>query len=137
MSNELELVSKTGERHGLINQVANSCPDVGFKYCKPQVKEQLEKKRKDESRLVKARYLNSRGPTERLTKPYCHYAGDPIQTWHFIPGEVYTLPKGLVDEVNDPDKRMPQRSEILDAQGRPTVKDGYHAPLHQFVPVEF
>lgn len=137
MASELELVSPTGERHGLINSVANSVKDDGFKNMTPENKTRAEKKRKDESRLIRARYLNTRGSHERLTKPYMRWAGDPIQTWHFIPGEIYTLPKGLVDEVNDPNKRIPKRMDLLDSKGIPMKADSFHDPIHQFVPVDF
>lgn len=131
----LKQVTPNGEEHGLINEVANSVDDNGFKHMKPEVKAKAEKLRKEESRIVKARYINHRGNHERLTKPYCHWAGDPIQTWHFIPGYTYDVPKGLVDEVNS--KRLAQRSEILDSKGMPTVKDGPGLQIHEFVPVGF
>lgn len=133
----LELVAENGERHGLINSVANSVEDNGFKYMKPETKAKAEKLRKEESRLVKARYINHRGNHERLTKPYMRWAGDQIQTWHFIPGYTYELPLGLVNEVNDPNKRLAQRSEVLDSKGMPTKKDGPGERIHEFVPVAF
>ena len=137
MASELELVSPTGERHGLINSVANSVKDDGFKNMTPENKTRAEKKKKDEQRLIRARYLNSRGSNERLTKPYMRWGGEPIQTWHFIPGEIYMLPKGLVDEVNDPNKRIPKRMDLLDSKGIPMKADSFHDPIHSFVPVDF
>lgn len=130
------LIAENGERHGLINTVANSVHDTEFKYMTPENRTKAEKMRKEDSRLVKARYMNHRGTHERLTKPYCRWAGDPIQTWHFIPGEVYELPKGLVDEVNR-SPGLAKRSEILDLNGMPTKKDGANEKLHEFVPVGF
>lgn len=132
----LKLVASNGEEHGLINAVGNSVADNDFKYMDPETKTKAQKMRKEDGKLVKARYLNSRGEHERLTKPYCKYAGDPIQTWHFIPGQVYDLPKGLVEEVNG-SPGLAKRSELLDVNGRPTIKDGHAEKLHQFVPVSF
>ncbi len=131
-----ELVSSTGERHGLINQVGNSVADNGFKHMDPVTKTKAEKLRKEESKLVSARYMNHRGSHERLTKPYCRWAGDPIQTWHFIPGETYELPYGLVKEVND-NPGLPKRSDILDAKGVPTLKDQKAEKIHEFVATSF
>ena len=94
--------------------------------------------------MVKAEYLNSRGKHERLTKPYCKYAGDPIQIWHFIPGRVYEVPIGLVNEVNDQNKVMKKRSGLVSLDGNNLNKDG--APLdrdedgewlHKFAAVGF
>ncbi len=133
----LLLVAANGEQHGLINSVANSVKaEDGFKNMKPELKAQCEKQKKEDSKIIKARYINKRGDNERLTKPYCKYAGDPIQTWHFIPGKEYDVPKGLVEEVNS-SKGLPRRSEVLDAKGVPTVKDGAPELIHQFVPVSF
>lgn len=133
---DLTKVSSTGERHGRINVVANSVPDNGFKHMKPEVKVKAEKKKADEQRLIQARYMNHRGNHERLTKPYMRWAGEPIETWHFIPGEVYDVWKGLVDEVNT-NPGLAQRSELLDASGMPTKKDAPPLKIHEFVPVAF
>lgn len=87
MSKQLMLSTASGEAHGLINTLTNSVPFDEFKNMKPEHKKDLEKQKKEDARLVKAEYMNSRGRHERLTKPYCKYAGDPIQIWHFIPGK--------------------------------------------------
>lgn len=131
------LVTASGEQHGLINTLANSVQDNGFKYLDPETKAKVEKERKEDSRIVKARYINHRGVQERLTKPYCRYSGDPIQTYHLIPGQTYELPQGFIKEVNDPKKRLAKRSEVLDANGRPTTRDGEPELLHELVPVSF
>lgn len=128
--------TKNGEAHGLINTLANSVKDNGFQHFTPENKAKAEKLRKDEARLVKARYRNTRGSNERLTKPYCRWAGDPIKIYHLIPGEEYELPYGFVKEVND-NPGLPKRSEILDASGQPSVKDGTPEKLHELVPVGF
>lgn len=134
----MDLMKETasGEKHGRINVVANSVQDNGFKHMKPEVKAKAEKKKADEQRLIKARYMNHRGQHERLTKPYMRWAGEPIETWHFIPGETYDVWKGLVDEVNS-NPGLAKRSEVLDAKGNPTVKDGQSEKIHEFVPVSF
>ena len=131
-----ELVSETGEKHGLINTVANSVKDNGFQNFTPENKAKAEKIKKEEARIVKARYMNHRGTHERLTKPYCRWAGDPIQTWHFIPGKTYDVPYGLVKEVND-NPGLARRSEVLDSQGMPTKKDAQSERIHEFVSVGF
>lgn len=114
----------SGEVHGLINTLTNSVPFDDFKNMKPEHKKELERKKKEDNRLVKAEYMNSRGRHERLTKPYCRYAGDPIQIWHFIPGKVYEVPFGLVEEVNDKNKVTPKRSGLLEVDGKEVNRDG-------------
>ena len=128
----LVMVTASGEQHGLINSVGNSVKDDGFKHFEPKYKEIMEKNKKADAKLINARYLNKNGPGERLTRPYCRYAGDPIQTWHFIPGKEYQVPKGLVDEVNA--KKEMKRSGLLDEKGNPSLNDQEVESIHSFVP---
>jgi hypothetical protein len=142
MSVAIPQYTASGEAHGLINILTNSVENNDFKHMKPDVKVKLEKEKKEDSRVVKAEYLNSRGKHERLTKPYCRYAGDPIQIWHLIPGRVYEIPMGFIKEVNG--NRMPKRSGLLEVDGEKVTKDG--SPLakdeegewiHKLIPVGF
>lgn len=120
---QLTLSTASGELHGLINTLTNSVPFDDFKHFKPEHKKELEAQKKEDARVVKAEYMNSRGRHERLTKPYCKYSGDPIQIWHFIPGKVYEVPLGLVNEVNDKTKRLPKRSGLVSIDGEAIRKD--------------
>ena len=136
------MATASGEEHGLINTLTNSVCDDGFKNINPKIKGSLEKLKKDHAKIVKARYINNRGMHERLTKPYCKYAGDPIQIWHLIPGYTYDLPLGFVEEVNA--ARLPQRSGLVTVNGEnitddgsPLDKDNAGIQLHQLVPVNF
>lgn len=138
------MATSSGEQHGLINILTNSVQADDFKNMKPEHKKEIEAQKKEDARIVKAEYMNSRGRHERLTKPYCKYAGDPIQIWHFIPGKVYEVPMGLVNEVNDKNKIMKKRSGLLSVDGVPARKD--ENPLeddvegewiHKFVAVSF
>lgn len=120
---QLTLATASGEMHGLINTLTNSVPFDDFKNMKPEHKKELEAQKKEDARIVKAEYMNSRGRHERLTKPYCKYAGDPLQIWHFIPGKVYEVPLGLVKEVNDSAKKIPRRSGLVSIDGEAIRKD--------------
>lgn len=144
MTKQLLMSTAGGELHGLINTLTNSVPFDDFKNMKPEHKKELEKQKKEDSRLVKAEYMNSRGRHERLTKPYCKYAGDPIQIWHFIPGKTYEVPLGLVNEVNDKNKIMKRREGLMSLDdnpvqdsGAPLSRDEEGEWLHKFVAVGF
>ncbi len=130
------MVTEGGEQHGMINSVGNSVRDDGFQHMKPEIKAKAEKKKKDRARIVKAKYLNSRGMHERLDKQYCAGGGEPIQQWHCIPGHTYEVPLGLVEDVNE-NPGLPRRSEVVDASGKPTAKDGAPERIHQFVSINF
>ncbi len=144
MSKQLMMATASGETHGLINTLTNSVPFDDFKNMKPEDKKTLENQKKQDAKLVKAEYMNSRGRHERLTKPYCRYAGDPIQIWHFIPGKEYQVPLGLVNEVNDKNKIMKRREGLVSLDGAPVTateaplsKDEDGEWLHKFVAVGF
>ncbi len=144
MNKQLMMSTAGGEVHGLINTLTNSVPFDDFKNMKPDDKKELEKQKKEDAKLVKAEYMNSRGRHERLTKPYCRYAGDPIQIWHFIPGKTYQVPLGLVNEVNDKNKIMKRREGLVSLDGNavtaneaPLSKDEEGEWLHKFVAVGF
>lgn len=140
----MQLMQSTasGELHGLINTLTNSCEFNDFKHMAPATKAKLEKEKKEDSRIVKAEYLNSTGKHERLIKPYCRYAGDPIQIWAFIPGRTYEVPMGLIKEVNQ--SKMPVRSGLVEVDGKevnrdgsPLAKDQEGSWIHKFIPCSF
>ena len=142
MSIAVPQYTQSGEAHGLINILTNSVENNDFKHMKPDVKTNLEKEKKEDSRIVKAEYLNSKGKHERLDKPYCRYAGDPIQIWHLIPGRVYELPMGFIKEVNG--NKMQKRSGLLEVDGVNATQSG--APLdkdriknweHRLIPCKY
>ena len=136
--NMMNLVTKSGEKHGLINRVANSVPDTGFKNFPEKDRVSMEKARKEDNKAVKARYINHKDKSRKLTLPYCKYAGDTVDTWSFIHNQEYDLPMGLVKQVNDrtwaPKKRSglinPNTSEMLESD-QPEDQE------HEFVPVGF
>jgi hypothetical protein len=129
-------VTARGEQHGLLKKLANSVQGDGFKHMTPENKAKAERQKKEDMKIVKARYLNSRGQHERLSRPWTAGAGEPIEMWHFIPGNTYDIPKGLVDDVNS--KRTIARAGKCDANGEnPLDRDTVEEPLHQFVPVAF
>lgn len=141
---QIAMATASGEVHGLINVLTNSVQFDEFKNFKPEHKKEMERMKKEDSKLVKAEYMNSRGRHERLTTPYCKYSGEPIQIWHLIPGKVYELPMGLVDQVNDKNKIMKKHSDLVSVDGNPVRKD--EAPLardeegewlHRLVPCAF
>lgn len=119
------MCTTSGEQHGLINTLTNSVVFDDFKHMDPKTKAKCEKEKKEDARLVKVKYHNTRGKHERLSKPYCRWAGDPIQQWHLIPGQTYEVPMGFVKEVNE--VKMPKRSGLVSVDGNDILKDG--APL--------
>jgi len=141
---KLTLATASGEVHGLVNTLANSVRPDDFKRLSPEHKKMMEAEKKEDARIVKAEYMNSRGNHERLTMPYCKYAGDPIQMWNFIPNRVYDVPLGLVKQVNDKNKIMKKRAGLVSLDEQPVKPDSSPLEsdidgnwLHKFVAVGF
>jgi hypothetical protein len=136
------MVTAAGEEHGLINQLANSVEFNDFKQYSPANKAKLEKEKKEDARVVKARYINHRGRHERLDKNYVRYPGDPILQYHLIPGNCYELPMGFIKEVNE--VRIAKRSGLVSEDGNflkkdesPLERDGSPELIHELVPLTF
>lgn len=140
----VKMYTASGEAHGLMDVLSNSVASDDNKSLKGEAKKIIESEKKEDSRIVRAEYMNRRGTHERLEMPYCKYAGDPIQMWKFIPGYVYDVPLGLVNQVNDKHKIMKKREGLLSVDSNPVKKDGSPLEkdldgeyLHKFVPVGF
>ena len=129
-------VAPNGREHGLTRQVANSVQGDGFSHMPPENKEKAIKKKKEDGKIIKARYLNKNGRNEFLARPYNLGAGEPIQFWTFLHEEVYDVPQGLVNEVNN--KKCLARQGKCDENGEnPLAKDSYEEQEHRFVPASF
>lgn len=131
---ELTLVTENGEKHGMINQIVNSVTDENLDRMKPKDKEKALKQKKEDQRMVKARYINYNGDHERLECPYMRWAGEPIRHYRLIPNQVYTLPMGFVDEINR--SYLTERSNEDDDR-TPIGKIIGKKKVHELVPVGF
>lgn len=132
----MSLFTVTGEQHGLIKTLANSVPEEDYSRFKPEDKAKLLKMRKEDSRKVKARYINYRGLNERCSPPYCKYAGDPITMWHFIPNYVYEVPMGLVNQINE-SPGLAERGERVDELMNPISPGASNPKIHEMIPISF
>lgn len=128
------MVTQQGEEHGLLSKIANSVkPEDAYKNMSPEQRAEMEKKRKEDNKLVKARFVHRREENGKLEKPYVKHAGDPIQIWKFINGYEYEVPRGLVEEVNS--YKLPKRSK--EESDIKKVKDVGSDTIFEFVPVSW
>lgn len=130
---EEPMVTKGGVKHGLITMYVSESSEE-FKNMKPALKAEMEKKKKDDNRIIKAKFVHYKDKNGRLEMPYCKYSGDPVLMYKFLNGYTYNVPKGLVDQVNE--AFIVKRSEILDRDGLPTKTDEVEK-LYEFVPASF
>jgi hypothetical protein len=122
----------SGEEHGLLKVLPNSVPENDFKRFKESDRAAMKKLRDEESRMVTVKYINTVSQLERLERPYCRWDGDPIFQYKFIPNHTYTVPKGLVDEVNG--KKIMKRTGLIDPNTKKELMADTYAPLeHMFI----
>lgn len=135
------MCTATGEEHGLINQLPNAVPFDDFKSMTPEFKAKAKKELEHRKKMSKGRYINTESYDDRLDKTYCAGAGEPLQTYHLIPDQVYDLPLGFIEEVNQTE--MAVRSDLLSVDGVNVTKDGTATAkdrvkrVHQIVPIGF
>ena len=125
----------SGEVHGKLGVIANSVKSDGFEHMKPETKAKAEKLKKEESRIVKARYINHQESAGKLEMPYCRWGGDLISNWRFINNHIYDLPLGLVNQVNGTSLTERSKLDTDDRNGAPK-KTGIKR-IHEFIPVGF
>lgn len=137
-----KLLTVNGEAHGLINTIGNSVAFDDFKHMDAKTKAKCEKEKKEECKMVRARYIHKKGNNERLQKAYCRWSGEPIRLYNLIPGHVYELPYGFIKEINE--KKGIQRSGLVEVDGQairndnsPLDKDTMVDGDHLLIPVEF
>ena len=127
--------TESGIVHGLIGVVSNSVPNSEGKRFKEKDRVAMQKLRDEQSRMVKARFINTKGNTYSYSVPYMKWDGDPILTYNLLPNYEYEVPKGLVDDFND--KPSMERSGLLDKNGQPSMVDRKTSPEWMFVAIGF
>lgn len=80
---------------------------------KQSLKEKIERQKAHDNELVTGRFTNRRVPGQPAKVPYIKYSDDPVRWWNFQDGQVYTIPRGLADQLNggsedDPCYYMPR-----------------------------
>lgn len=125
-------VMANGEEHGLIKVTANSVPDNEFKRFKEKDRPTMQSLYKDDSRMVTVTYVNRISRDKRYERPYCRWDGDPVLQYRFIPEQTYTVPYGLVKEVNE--FKLKKRSDLLDPNtGKTALIDSDTESEHKFI----
>ncbi len=131
----MKLLTENGQEHGLLKTLANSVQksrEEGIKN-----KKDYEAKKKDNAKMVSARYVNTRGIGEPLSLPYCAGAGEPIQLYKFIHGYTYRVPMGVVNQIND-NAKLIQRKKISDEQDSAQANEKANPlQIHEMIPVGF
>lgn len=128
------MTTANGIEHGLVGRLVNQVPrKKRFVNVEPKKKEELELKIKADSEIVKVRYINWKNQVSgKLYKDWTAGSGEPLYLFNFLHGYTYQIPRGLVNQVNDP-KRLPPNREGKLGENGPLAKDSGINRIHEFV----
>lgn len=88
--------------------------------CKKISKEEMEKLRKEDSKLVKGVFRCHEPRGGSVSFNYRKWSGDPVRFYTFYDGLEYEIPVGVAKHLNS-NCGYEQHGHILDAQGNPIV----------------
>lgn len=63
--------------------------------------ETIARQKAYDNEKVTGRFMNRRNPGQGVKLPYIKYADDDVKWWHFAEGQVYTIPRGFADQINE------------------------------------
>lgn len=128
-------ISGKAIEHGCLYQIANSNKTPHSDHMTGKAKAEYEKKLKEESKMVRARFIigNKREVWNDIA--HCVGPGEPICQYRFLDGHVYEIPKGLAEKVNAEGVQQAQ-ADLVQSDGQ-VAKGGERIVHREFVPVGF
>lgn len=96
-------------------------------------KEKYEKLKKADQKMVRAQFLTPYRPGGTEQFFYSKHWDDPIMHFRGRDGDIYEVPKGMVDDINSRCTHHPQTG-LIDRNGNP-IKRATPKPIMRFVPV--
>ena len=68
---------------------------------KKALKEKIETQKAYDNVMLTGKFMNLRVPGKTEKLPYMKYEDDPVKWYTFNHGQVYTIPRGFADQIND------------------------------------
>ena len=99
-------------------------------------KKDLEKKRLEDRKPVRGIFKFYERPGNKMEFSIRLHAGDPIEYYELMDGEIYTLPIGIAKHLND-DCSYPIHAHAQDANGRVHKKVGKKVARCGFQSLDF
>lgn len=65
------------------------------------LKSKIEAQKAYDNVKVTGRFMNRRAPGNPAKLTYMKYADDPVKWYTFMDGQVYTIPRGFADQINE------------------------------------
>ena len=123
-----------GIEHGLIETIANSIPDHGYKNLEDKNRKEMLERKKRDMEVVKRTYQNMKNQEAGKWEGwYGDHPGEPLRCFRFLHGETYLVPRGLSRKINA--LGAPVRSGLVGTDGRSLDMDGQIDRTHQLVAV--
>lgn len=127
-----KFVTEKGVEHGLIETIANSVPDHGYKNLNEKNRKEMLERKKTDLEYVDVEYYNLKNQENgKFESPYGDHPGAPIQFYRLLHGHRYSIPRGLARKINA--LGAPKRSGLIDVGGRELLMDGKKERTHQVV----
>ena len=110
--------------------------EINKKKPTPEAAKNLRYKRDQDREMVKGifKYYELQGG--KLEFMYRAYAGDPIEKYELVDGQIYTIPLGVARHLNKNGK-IPIHSYALDENGKPLMRIGEMQSRFGFQSLEF
>jgi hypothetical protein len=124
--------TEKGIEHGLMEEIANSVPDTGYKNLSEKNRKEMIERRKKDLELISGTYQNLKNQeTGKWEGWYAEYPGVSMKNFRLLHGHTYTIPRGLAKKINN--MKVPKRSGLTDGQGNILNIEGQFEQTHQFV----
>lgn len=129
-----ELAEQKEKKYGLIREVSSSSNgEKNLERMSAEIKKKYMENLKEDTRQVKAKFVNSEPKGADHCMIYKKYACEPVQTWNFKHNETYVVPFGLVKHVNQNCKKMLNTLDPRDGQTQIRIPE----QLQEFIPITF
>jgi len=103
---------------------------------KKKASEEIESKKKEDSKLVKGIFHNMESPGGDLMFAYHAYKGEPTRVYHLIDGHEYEIPLGVAKHINRQCKYKKSRY-LVDKDGNRIIGADTPIERYKFVSTDF
>lgn len=103
---------------------------------KDEVAKKMEQERLANRKIVRGKFMFYEVPGGELKFSYRGYKNDPVEHYHMIDGEVYSIPLGVARHLND-NGYYNVHAHAIDEKGNPSVKVGKRIDRFGFQSLEF
>lgn len=121
-----------GQEHGLLETIANSVLDTGYKNLSEKNRKEMIERRKKDLELTEVRYQNLKNQDNGKWEGwYAEYPGEPMYNFRMLHDNKYLIPRGLARKINA--MKVPQQSGIVSVDGSHYQSQNKFDQTHQVV----